>query len=261
MEFQNIKGIAVYGTDCVADISRGDDDVCRFVSAKEKYFNVQADNNGLLTVTQKKGNIFYHMLMRKFEFKLILPKYFRGRLRFRNKNGGLYITDGAFADVELSTKNGKVDVENIACNEFTLKTHNGTVVIKNVTASDTVNVKCSNGNIKTENVKASAVTVSCHNASVSAIDIRADKLDCSTHNGTVDASAVDVSALRLETSNGRINALCAGTRDDYRLTLETTHGAITVDGTPSKNITDVAASEKRRAIASTSNGDIDIRFA
>ncbi len=261
MEFQNIKGIAVYGTDCVADISRGDDDVCRFVSAKEKYFNVQADNNGLLTVTQKKGNIFYRMLMRRLEFKLILPKYFRGRLRFRNKNGGLYIKDGAFADIEISTANGKCDAENISCNEFTLKMHNGTVALKGLTATDAVNVKCSNGNIKAENVKATAVTVSCHNAAVSAIDVRANKLDCSTHNGAIDASAVDVAALRLETSNGKINALCAGTRDDYRLTLETTHGAISVDGTPSKNITDVAASEKRRAIASTSNGDIDIRFA
>ncbi len=261
MEFQNINGIAVYGTDCVVDISRGDDDVCRFVSAKEKYFNVQADNNGLLTVTQKKGNIFYRIIMRRFEFKLILPKYFRGRLRFRNKNGGLYIKDCAFADVELSTKNGKCDAENISCNEFTLKMRNGSVALKSITATDAINVKCSNGNIKAENVKAAAVTVACHNAGVSAIDIRANKLDCSTHNGTIDASAVDVSSLRLETSNGKINALCAGARDDYRLTLETTHGAITVDGTPSKNITDVAASEKRRAIASTSNGEIDIRFA
>lgn len=260
MEFQNVKGIAVYGTDCVVDISRGDDDVCKFVSAKEKYFNVTVDNNGLLTVTQKKGNIFYRIIMKRFEFKLILPRYFVGRLRFKNQNGGLYISGGGFSDIELSTKNGKIDAENISCAEFTLKMRNGTVTLKNVTAAADVTVKCDNGNIKTENIKAAALTVACRNAGISASDIKANKLDCSTHNGTVDASAADVTDLRLETSNGKITALCSGNRDDYRLSLETAHGAISVDGTPCKNITDVAVGAKRRAVISTSNGDIDIKF-
>lgn len=259
MEFNNVKAVAIYGTDCVVDISRGEDDTCRFISAKEKYFNVQNDN-GLLTVTQKKGNIFYRIIMRKFEFKLILPKYFKGRLRFRNKNGGLYISGGAFADIELSTKNGKFDVDNITCAEFTLKMRNGQVSLKKVAAAESVLVKCSNGNVKAENIKASSFNVSCNNAEISAADITANKIDCSTHNGAVNASALNVSDVRLETSNGKINALCAGVRDEYRLSIETTHGTITVDGVPQKNITDVSGNAKKRATLSSSNGDIDIKF-
>ena len=260
MEFSNVKGIAIYGTDCIVDISRGDDDVCRFVSAKEKYFNVQQDNNGLLTVTQKKGNIFYRIIMRRFEFKLILPRHFVGRLRFRNKNGGLYVDGGGFSDVELYTKNGKFEVADISCADFSLKLRNGSAHLKNVTSAADISVKCDNGDIKAENIKASAVTVSCHNAGLSVADIKARKLDCSTNNGTVDANAVDSDAVRLETSNGKITAVCTGARDDYRLSLETTHGAITLDGTPSKTVTDIASSATRRADLRTSNGDIDIRF-
>lgn len=260
MDIQNVKGIAVYGTDCIADVSRGDDDNCTFVSAKEKYFNVQTDNNGLLTVTQKKGNIFYRIIMKRFEFKLILPKHFVGRLRFKNKNGGIYIKDGGFSDIELNTKNGKIEAENISCAEFTLKMNNGSVSLKNITAADGVSVKCDNGNIKTETIKAAAFSVSCRNVELSVADVKAQKIECSTRNGTIDASAVDAPDLRLDTSNGKINALCAGVRDDYRLSLETTHGAIAVDGVPSKNVTDVGANAKRRAVISTSNGDIDVKF-
>lgn len=261
MEFTNVKGIAIYGTDCVVDISRGDDDVCRFVSTKEKYFNLQQDNNGLLTVTQKSGNIFYRIIMRRFEFKLILPRHFVGRLRFRNKNGGIYINGGGFADVELSTKNGNVDVENISCADFSLKVRNGSaIILKSITAANDVSVKCDNGNIKAENVKAAAVTVSCHNAPISLADVKTHKLDCSTNNGAIDANAIDADGVKLETSNGKISAVCAGSRDDYRLSLETTHGAITLDGTPSKNVTDTATGTSRRADLHTSNGDIDIRF-
>ena len=109
MEFDGVKDIAIYGTDCVVDISRGNDYAAHFISAREKYFDLAVDD-GTLTVRQKSRNIFYRIILHKFEFKLILPKNFKGKLRFRNKNGGLYIDGVNFTDVDLSTGNGKFDI-------------------------------------------------------------------------------------------------------------------------------------------------------
>ena len=103
MDLDDVKNISVYGANCVVDISRGNDDTCRFVSAKEKNFRVEAVD-GQLTVTQKSGNLLSRIIMRRIEFKLILPRSFNGRLRLRNKNGGLYLKGGNFADVDVSTK-------------------------------------------------------------------------------------------------------------------------------------------------------------
>ncbi len=258
MEFPDIRDIVVYGTDCVVDVTLGDDESCRFVSAKEKYFKINSDG-GILTVTQKSGNIFYRLMMKKFEFKLILPKSFNGKFKFRNKNGGLYISGCNFADIDLFTKNGKFDIEKIKCSKFALKMRNGAVSLKDLTASGEVDVKCSNGNVKTESLSAAALEVSCTNADISAIDVKAEKVECATHNGAIDASAVDSSDAKLETSNGKINALLLGARDDFRLNIETTHGSLNVDGTPSKNVSD-AVGAKKRFTAKTSNGDIDIKF-
>lgn len=258
MEFRNVKNIAIYGANCVVDVSRGNDETCRFVSAKEKNFRVEADD-GQLTVTQKSGSLLSRIIMRRIEFKLILPLSFNGRLRLRNKNGGLYLKGGSFADVDLSTKNGKFDIEDVSCAEFSLKMRNGSVEVKNLKAVRDVTIKCSNGNIKAETVTATELTISCNNAGLTATDVKSDKFDCSTHNGTIDASALASADIRLETSNGKISAMAMGKRDDYRLTLETANGAITVDGTPSKNVADVA-NAKNRINARTSNGDIDIRF-
>ena len=190
MDLDDVKNISVYGANCVVDISRGNDDTCRFVSAKEKNFRVEAVD-GQLTVTQKSGNLLSRIIMRRIEFKLILPRSFNGRLRLRNKNGGLYLKGGNFADVDVSTKNGKFDVEDVACAEFALKMRNGSIFIKNMKAARDITLKCSNGNIKAESVAAQELTISCHNAGLSAVDIKTDKFDCSTHNGTIDASARD----------------------------------------------------------------------
>lgn len=258
MEFSDIKEIAIYGMNFIGDISRGNDEVCRFISAKEKCFSVLADN-GLLNIAQKSGNIFYRIIMRRFEFKLILPKSFNGRLRFRNKNGGLYIKDGKFGEIDLSTKNGRFEAENMHCAEFSLKMKNGSVGLKNINADGGIFVKCSNGNIRAESIGAPALSLSCRNAGLSVIDAKTDKLDCSTDNGSIDASGIVGSDVRLETSNGKITALCLGKRDDHRLSLETSNGSITVNGTPAKNITDPVGAKKRVACR-TSNGDIDLKF-
>ncbi|MBD5132690.1 MAG: DUF4097 domain-containing protein [Clostridiales bacterium] len=259
MEFSSVKDIAIYGTECLVDISRGSGDKCELITAKEKYFDVQCDNNGQLTVTQKKGNFFYRIINRRFEFKLVLPRSFKGRLRFRNKNGGLYLTGGEFEGVELSTFNGKFDIRDISCAEFGLKMKNGTIDIHRLTAAQTVSLRCKNGNVKAETVSASALTISSDNAGLSAVDVRTERLDCSTHNGTIDVNGIAAPEVKLDTSNGKIYAAIVGNRDEYRVSLETSHGAITVDGTPSKNFTDPSG-PKRRVTARTSNGDIDLRF-
>lgn len=259
MEFDGVKDINIYGTNCIADISRGDASRVQFVSAKEKHFDVKVEN-GSLTVTQKSRNILLRFIGGKIEFKLILPKDFGGKLRFRNKNGGMYIKNTGFADMELYTENGRFDIDSISCAEFTLKTHNGTVGIKNLNASGAVGVKCKNGKVKAESVAASTFSVSGKNTDITIIDVRSKKSECQTSNGAIDASALAADELRLETANGKINAMLLGNRRDCRLAAETAHGSIAVDGTPCKNVTDVASDAKKRATVRTSNGDIDIRF-
>lgn len=258
MEFAGITDIAIYGTDCVADISRGTSDVAQFISAKEKFFDVKVAD-GTLTVTQKTRNIFYRIIMRRFEFKIILPKGFRGRLRFRNNNGGLYLKGGDFSDVELATKNGKFELCDANIGGMSLKMSNGTLNIKSMNAYDSIAVKCQNGNIKAESVSTPSFNISCTNASLSAIDIKAKKFDCSTSNGTIDASGIVSDDIRLETSNGKITAMPLGTRDDYKLSAETSNGLITIDGVPFRKISDVNQAAKLMS-AKTSNGEIDIRF-
>lgn len=258
MDFNNIRDVAIYGTNCVVDISRGNDEVCSFVTAKEKYFDVKNDN-GQLVVSQRSANIISMLIVRRLEFKLILPKSFKGRLRFRNQNGDIYIKGGSFADVELSTKNGKFDIENITCAEFMMKMRNGSVIVKNVSAADGASLKCSNANIKAESVYARSLNISCNIGGLNLADIKVAKLDCSTTNGVIDGNALSAADMRLDTTNGKITAVAAGKRTDYRLSLETTHGMIVVDGVPHKMVNDAAQCEKR-ITARTSNGDIDIRF-
>lgn len=258
MDFQEVKDLAIYGTDCIVDVSRGDDETTRIISAREKYFDFKLEN-GLLTITQKSRNVFYRIILRRFELKIVLPKSYKGKLRFRNKNGGMYVKNGDFTDIELSTSNGKFDAENITANEMELEMSNGSISVKNMKVSGAAYVRCKNGNIRAESVAAGEFFISGANAGISAIDVQSAKFECSTSNGLIDASAVASDNIRLKTSNGRINALPLGARDDYRLAVETTHGSITVNGVPYKNISD-AAGAKKRLYAKTSNGEIDIKF-
>ncbi|MCM1368653.1 MAG: DUF4097 domain-containing protein [Roseburia sp.] len=258
MDFQSIKDIAIYGTDCIVDISRGDDETTRIISAREKYFDFKLEN-GQLTVTQKSRNVFYRIILRRFELKVVLPKNFKGKLRFRNKNGGIYVKNCDFTDIEVSTRNGKFEMENITANEIELEMSNGSIAVKNIRMSGEAYVRCKNGNIRAESMTAGELSLSGANAGISAIDIQSAKFECSTSNGAIDASAIACENIRLKTSNGKINALPLGARDDYRLAVETAHGSITVDGVPYKNISD-AAGAKKRLYAKTSNGEIDIKF-
>ena len=258
MEFNGVKDISIYGTDCIVDITRGDDGALRFISAKEKYFELNVDDNGMFTVRQKDRNLFYKILLHKIEFKLVLPKWFKGRLRFRNKNGGLYVNGADFADVELSTGNGKFDLKDIKCDSFQLKMLNGSVVAKNLAVVGNTNIKCTNGNIKIESAATPALTISCNNAAMSIVDVEAKKFECITSNGAIDASGIVSDELKLETSNGKITATPLGKRDDYKLSLDTRTGVITVDGIPYKRLADVAGVKKLNA--KTANGDIDVRF-
>lgn len=260
MEFVGVKDIAIYGTNCVVDISRSDDDVCRFVSAREKHFSVELNKDGQLTITQKSPNILYMIIVRRLEFKLSVPRDFKGRIRFRNKNGGMYIKNVNCSDLDLSTKNGKYEIDKVTCNGLAVKMKNGTVGMKKLNAAQDVNIKCSNGNLKTEFVTASSFNISCNNAGLIANDVTVKKFDCNTSNGTIDINALNLSeSARLDTSNGKITAVAVGKRDDFCLSLETTNGSISVDGTPCKNITDVTA-QKPKLLCRTSNGDIDLKF-
>ena len=258
MELKNINDIVIKASNCVVDISRGDDEMCRFVSTKDKYFTL-SDSGGTLTVKQKPSYIFYRIVVKRVEIKLILPKSFNGKLKLRNKNGELYIKNATFKELDLSTSNGKFELSGVSCGEFSLKMKNGAVGIKNLCASGGVSLKCSNGRIKAECVVAPSLTLSSSNAALSAIDVKADKLDCRTSNGVIDASGIDCGEVRLETSNGKIAALILGDRDDHRLFAETKHGTISVNGAACKNVADRDGAKKRVAV-STSNGDIDIKF-
>ena len=144
VDLLNVKDIDIYGTNCVADVSTDDGDCVRFVSAKEKYFDVKVDN-GTLTVTQKSRNLLLRLISGRIEFKLILTRGFNGRLRYRNNNGGLYIKDAELADIELSTKNGKFDISSVTANAFSLKMKNGSIAFKSLTVRDACAVKCKNG--------------------------------------------------------------------------------------------------------------------
>lgn len=259
MDLQNVRDIDIYGTNCIADVSTDDGDCVRFVSAKEKYFDVKIDN-GTLTITQKSPNMLLRLISGHIEFKLILPRDFRGKLRYRNNNGGLYIKNTEFSELDLSTKNGKFDLSTVGANIFSLKMNNGSITFKCLTVRDVCTVKCKNGNVKAEEVIAAALNISCNNAGLSAVDIKSKKIDCSTSNGAIDASALAAEELRLETQNGRINAMVIGARDNYRLVAETTHGSITVDGVPGKSISDASSHAQKKLTAKTSNGDIDLRF-
>ncbi len=258
MDLFDVKDMAIYGTHCYAIVKQGDDDVARFIAAKEKYFDVKVDG-GMLTVTQKSRSFFSRIIAHKIEIQIILPRGFKGKLRFRNENGGMFIDGGDFTEVELSTRNGKFEISNVNCKSFFLKTKNGSVFVKRLNADDNAVIKCKNGSVRAETVNAPAFCVSSANASLSAIDVVAKKFECTTNNGAVDASAIDSDDLKLETNNGKISAAPLGARDDYRLNAETAHGAITVDGIAYKRLADAFRAAKRMN-AKTLNGDIDIRF-
>ena len=258
MEFKDIKSVAIYGTDCVADISRGDGDVTEFLTAREKYFDISVDN-GVLTVRQKSRNLFYRLILHKIEFKIILPRAFKGKLRFRNKNGGLFVNGGSFAESEISTCNGKIEFVSASCDRFELKMQNGNVALKNATVGDATSIKCANGTVKIESVNSPSISITGANATITAADVTAKKFECTTSNGTIDASGITADDMRLETTNGRINASPLGERDDFKLSAETVHGALTVDGVAYKRLADVAHAAKRLNVKAA-NGDIDIRF-
>ncbi len=259
MDFIGVKDIAVYGTDCVCDISLGDDDVCRFISTKEKYFELE-ENDGTLTVKQKSRNLFYRIILHRIEFKLVLPRNYSGKLRFRNKNGGLYIGGGNYSEVDISTGNGKFKISDAACENFRLKMKNGSVDAKNLKSNGSTVIKCRNGSVKIESISSSELSISSKNAALTAIDVVSKKLECETSNGPIDASGISADDLRLETSNGKIFAVPIGRRDDYRMFIDTAHGVVTVDGTAFKRIADNSSHAPKRISARTENGDVDIRF-
>lgn len=258
MDFNGIKEIAIYGICCMVDVSRGDDDVCRILTAKERLFDIKV-SDAALTVTQKSLNFFSRLLAHRIELKAILPKYFKGRLRFRNKNGGCYISGCDFSELELTTANGKFDLVDVSTGGMLIKTENGVIRIKNLLSTAAVNVKCANGNIKAESVCAQEIALSCRNAAVSAVDITAKEFMCQTSNGTIDADAVKSDEIRLETSNGKVNASVVGTRDDYKIFADTAHGGLTVNGEAYKRLADSTHAPKKITVK-VPNGDIDIRF-
>ena len=259
MEYKGIKAIAIYGTDCVADISTGNDDKTEFITAKEKYFDISVDDGGTLTIRQKSRNFFYRIILHRIELKLRLPKTFNGKLRFRNNNGGVYIDGGNFTEIELSTDNGKFELKGAKCDSLQLKLSNGSVSAKNLTVSNGTAIKCRNGTVKVESITSPELVILSKNAALSAVDVTSARFECQTSNGTIDASGITADELKLETSNGKIIAAPLGDRDDYKLSLDTSHGAITVDGVSYKKLTDSARAAKRLS-AKNANGDIDIRF-
>lgn len=258
MDFSGVTDIVINSGACVVDASCGTDNVCRVITAKEKYFDCKLDD-GLLTITQKSRNILYRIIMHRIELKIVLPKVFRGKLKLRNKNGGLYAKGGCFTDFDVSTKNGKFDVSDIHCEQFILKQKNGSTSIKNLRSDGNATVKCKNGPVRVETATANVFSISSANAALTAIDVVSKTFACSTKNGTIDASAIAADELQLKTSNGKINAAPLGKRDDYRLTADTAHGAISVDGVAQKRMSDVNQTPKRMSVK-TVNGDIDIRF-
>lgn len=258
MEYFGITDVAIYGTDCIADISIGDGDKAEFVSAKEKYFDITVDD-GTLTVRQKSRSFFYRIILHRIEFKLTLPRSFSGKLRFRNSNGGVYIDGGKFTKIELSSENGKFELKGAMCDSLQLKLANGTVSAKNLTVQNGTAIKCRNGSVKIESVRSPELVISSENAALSAVDVTSARFECQTSNGTIDASGITADELKLETSNGKICAAPLGDRADYKLSLDTAHGAIIVDGIAYKKLMDTARVAKR-LFAKTANGDIDIRF-
>ncbi len=258
MEFTGVTDIAIHGVACVVDLSVGSSDTLRLITAKEKYFETKLDD-GLLSVTQVKPNILYRIIMHRIELKVVLPKGFRGKLKFKNENGGLYANGGSFTEFDLFTKNGRFEISDVKCDQFSLKMKNGNIALKKLDAAGNAVVKCKNGTVKVESASAKEFYVSCANAALTTIDVSANKFECSTKNGAIDASAITADELRLETSNGKINAAPLGRRDDYKLEAMTAHGVITVDGVAQKRISDAIQLNKRLS-AKTLNGDIDIRF-
>lgn len=259
MDFKGVKNLYIKCVDCIADVTRGNDDELHFVSTKEKYFDIKLSKSGKLSIRQKDYNIFSRRLIRKTEFKLALPKDFDGDIKFRNKNGGMFLVgDGKFNRVKLSTKNGSFNIKSIKCDKLKIKLRNGSITLKDAVTNRKQKIKCGNGNAKIETAVAQQIKVRCKCSDISLVDAKTSKLKLRTKNGNIDTSGITADEQKIITKNGKISVAPLGSRDEHRLSLDTRRGTINLDGTLTKPVYDFRG--EKRLTVKTSNGDVDIRF-
>lgn len=191
----------------------------------------------------------------------------------------IYIPDGKYDFIHVSTSNEKIIFEDIEVNgEVYAKSSNADISFSDIDASD-VTAYSSNAEIDMDNITTEVLKLETSNASVVLKNVTADSLSAATSNSTVEfdgVSGVDAAvktsngdiilnniyfdkSLEAKTSNSKIKTVMSGERDDYSYDISTSNGTITVDKDKcGKKYNGGKGSSKVKL--TTSNADVVVQF-
>lgn len=217
-----------------------------YIHEKDDYTKDDSGNELSMSISRK----WYYNLFsigvftnkEKYEVHLYIPTVTTlVTLDIHSSNGKFDLNlDQTFTSVNLSTSNGDIDLANITSNTLKLNSSNGDIRLDDIVVNDWIEADTSNGKILMNNIVS-------------------EQIDADTSNGKIEADDITCPNITLETSNGKIYLSINGSKDDYRVSLDTSNGDRTYDGLKVESGT-INSSGSKYVSLDSSNGDVEVEF-
>lgn len=162
-------------------------------------------------------------------------------------------------DLDIKTSNGSIKTNGVNLNHVSLKTSNGSLNITNSTFN-TIGLYTSNGTIELKQINALKADLKTSNGNLTIKDISINELKGNTSNGKITGSKMAAELINLSTSNGSINLGILGSFNDYKVTTKTSNGKVKINDVSYGS--DTYHTDKSLFVtAKTSNGDVILNFS
>lgn len=165
----------------------------------------------------------------------------------------------ALYDLDIKTSNGSIKTKGMTLDHVSLKTSNGSLDISESTFN-TIGLYTSNGTIELNQVSAIKADLETSNGSLIIKEVSITELFGNTSNGKIIGSKMDSELINLSTSNGPLNLSILGSFDDYKVTTKTSNGKVKINEVSYGS--DTYHKDKSLSVtAKTSNGDVFLNFS
>lgn len=198
------------------------------------------------------------------KFIVQMPAGWVPDLDLETSNGAISVTTHAvhgFGDVKLRSSNGAISISNVdTVGAVDLYTSNGAIELTNVLLSNTVKLRTSNGGITITNLTATSLDATSSNGRIQLESSAIGNLTkLKTSNGRIIVDQSIVHNLDARTSNGDIDITLTGLETNYHIQMTTSLGKRYLNGLAVDD-SSIHPEQSRYVIASTSNGDVRVRF-
>lgn len=162
-------------------------------------------------------------------------------------------------NLNIKTSNGSIKSKDVTLKDVSLKTSNGVLDISH-SIFNTIELYTSNGAIIIDQVSSKKADLETSNGGLIIKDISIKELFGNTSNGKITGFRIKGDLINLTTSNGAITLDILGSFDDYRVTTKTSNGKVKINDITYGSDT-YHTDQQLIILTKTSNGNIYINFS